>query len=33
MAANGADKGLAFAGKNDYTGLDVYLKDSWGYSR
>jgi ABC-type phosphate/phosphonate transport system substrate-binding protein len=33
MAANGADKGLAFAGKNDYIGLDVYLKDSWGYSR
>jgi ABC-type phosphate/phosphonate transport system substrate-binding protein len=32
-AANGADKGLAFASKNDYTGLDVYLKDSWGYGR
>jgi ABC-type phosphate/phosphonate transport system substrate-binding protein len=33
IAANGADKGLAFASKNDYTGLDVYLKDSWGYGR
>ena len=27
------DQGLAFASKSDYTGLDVYLKDSWGYGR
>ncbi|MCR4332954.1 MAG: phosphate/phosphite/phosphonate ABC transporter substrate-binding protein [Sulfuricaulis sp.] len=33
IAANGADQGLAFASKSDYTGLDVYLKDSWGYGR
>jgi ABC-type phosphate/phosphonate transport system substrate-binding protein len=33
IAANGADKGLVFASKNDYVGLDVYLKDSWGYGR
>jgi ABC-type phosphate/phosphonate transport system substrate-binding protein len=31
IAANGADQGLVFASKNDYTGLDVYLKDSWGF--
>jgi len=33
IAANGADQGLAFASKSDYTGLDVFLKDSWGYGR
>ena len=33
MAAYGADKGLAYASKKDYAGLDVYLKDSWGYGR
>ncbi|MEK9134010.1 MAG: PhnD/SsuA/transferrin family substrate-binding protein, partial [Pseudomonadota bacterium] len=33
IAASGADQGLAFASKSDYTGLDVYLKDSWGYGR
>jgi ABC-type phosphate/phosphonate transport system substrate-binding protein len=31
IAANGADQGLAFASKSDYIGLDVYLKNSWGY--
>ena len=29
----GGDKGLAYATKAEYTGLDVYLKDTWGYSR
>ena len=33
MAAYGADKGLAYASKEDYAGLDVYLKDTWGYGR
>jgi hypothetical protein len=33
IAANGTDQRLAFASKSDYTGLDVYLKDSWGYGR
>ena len=33
IAANGSDQGLAFASKDDYAGLDVYLKDSWGYGR
>lgn len=33
MAAYGADKGLAYAKKEDYAGLDVYLKDTWGYGR
>jgi len=32
-AAFGGDKGLAYATKAEYTGLDVYLKDTWGYSR
>jgi len=32
-AAYGGDKGLAYATKAEYTGLDVYLKDTWGYSR
>lgn len=33
MTAYGADKGLAYASKEDYAGLDVYLKDTWGYGR
>lgn len=33
LSANGAEQGLAFANKEEYAGLDVYLKDSWGYSR
>ena len=33
MAAYGADKGLSYASKEDYAGLDVYLKDTWGYGR
>ncbi|MDH3309856.1 MAG: phosphate/phosphite/phosphonate ABC transporter substrate-binding protein [Gammaproteobacteria bacterium] len=33
LSASGAEQGLAFASKEEYTGLDVYLKDSWGYSR
>jgi len=31
VAAYGTDKGLAYASKEDYAGLDVYLKDAWGY--
>jgi ABC-type phosphate/phosphonate transport system substrate-binding protein len=33
IAAQGSDKGLAFANQEDYAGLDVYLKDSWGFGR
>ncbi len=33
ISAHGTDKGLAYAHKEDYAGLDVYLKDTWGYSR
>lgn len=33
LSASGAEQGLAYAGKEEYAGLDVYLKDSWGYSR
>lgn len=33
LSANGADQGLAYASKDEYAGLDMYLKDSWGYSR
>ncbi len=33
MAANGSEKGLAFAAKEEYAGLDAYLKDSWSYKR
>lgn len=33
MATYGSGKGLAYASKEDYAGLDVYLKDTWGYSR
>ncbi|HYA36959.1 MAG TPA: PhnD/SsuA/transferrin family substrate-binding protein [Candidatus Methylomirabilis sp.] len=32
-AAYGGEKGLAYATKTEYTGLDVYLKNTWGYSR
>jgi ABC-type phosphate/phosphonate transport system substrate-binding protein len=31
--AYGADKGFAPARKEDYAGLDSFLKDSWGYAR
>lgn len=33
MATYGADKGLAYANTDEYTGLDIYLKDTWGYTR
>ncbi|MEK7716366.1 MAG: PhnD/SsuA/transferrin family substrate-binding protein, partial [Pseudomonadota bacterium] len=33
MAAYSAGKGLSYASKEDYAGLDVYLKDTWGYGR
>ncbi len=33
VSAYGADKGLTYASKEEYAGLDVYLKDSWGYAR
>lgn len=33
VSAYGADKGLAYASKEEYAGLDAYLKDSWGYAR
>ncbi len=33
LSANGGDQGLAYVSKDEYAGLDVYLKDSWGYSR
>ncbi|MBI3547363.1 MAG: hypothetical protein HY081_12350, partial [Gammaproteobacteria bacterium] len=32
MAAYGSNKGLALATKEEYAGLDVYLKDTWGYT-
>jgi hypothetical protein len=32
-AANGTDKGLTTATREEYAGLDSYLKDIWGYSR
>jgi len=32
-AAYGGDKGLSYATKTGYTGLDVYRKNTWGYSR
>jgi ABC-type phosphate/phosphonate transport system substrate-binding protein len=32
MATSASDKGLAFASNRDYVGLDIYLKDTWGYS-
>ncbi len=33
VSAYGGDKGLAHASKEEFAGLDAYLKDSWGYSR
>lgn len=33
LSVNGADKGLVHASKEEYAGLEGYLKDSWGYSR
>ena len=33
LSVNGAEKGLAHATKEEYAGLEDYLKDSWGYSR
>ncbi len=33
LAANGAERGLAPSSKEDYAGLEVYLKDTWGYAR
>lgn len=33
VSAYGADKGLTHANKEEYAGLDAYLKDSWGYAR
>jgi ABC-type phosphate/phosphonate transport system substrate-binding protein len=33
LRAEYGGKGLAYATKAEYTGLDVYLKDTWGYSR
>lgn len=32
-AAYGADKGFARANRDEYAGLDTYLKDVWGYAR
>jgi ABC-type phosphate/phosphonate transport system substrate-binding protein len=31
-AAYGIEKGFVAASKSEYAGLDVYLKDSWGYA-
>ena len=31
MAAYGDGQGLTYTNKDEYAGLDVYLKDSWGY--
>lgn len=33
VTAYGGDMGLAYASKEEYVGLDAYLKDSWGYAR
>lgn len=33
LSASDAKQGLAYASQEEYTGLDVYLKDSRGYSR
>lgn len=33
VAAYGGDQGMAYANKQEYAGLEAYLKDSWGYSR
>ena len=32
MSTYGSDKGVTFATKAEYAGLDVYLKDTWGYA-
>ncbi len=32
MSTYGSDKGVAFATKAEYAGLDIYLKDTWGYA-
>ena len=31
MAAYGDGRGLTYTNKDEYAGLDVYLKDTWGY--
>lgn len=33
VSAYGGDQGLAHARKQEYAGLEAYLKDSWGYAR
>jgi hypothetical protein len=33
VSAYGADKGLAYTSKEEFAGLEAYLKDSWGYAR
>lgn len=33
LATYASDQGLTFASKEDYAGLDVYLKDTWGFAR
>lgn len=33
LAANGSAQGLALTAKDDYAGMDRYLKDTWGYAR
>lgn len=32
LASNASEKGLTFASNRDYVGLDIFLKDTWGYS-
>lgn len=32
IATSASDKGLTYASKADYVGLDIYLKNTWGYS-
>jgi ABC-type phosphate/phosphonate transport system substrate-binding protein len=33
VSAYGGDKGLAYTSKEEFAGLEAYLKDSWGYAR
>ncbi len=33
LSAYGTSKGLTYANKEEFVGLDTYLKNSWGYSR
>lgn len=33
VSAYGGDKGLTHASKEEFAGLEAYLKDSWGYAR